>query len=225
MGNGKHPLERPGLDLLQGQGVPWDWHCVGSTQAPALLCPLTPGLQEAGPAGCLLEIILGLGAGLVLGSLAGFLHTQGLAGACVPAPGPVPVPRVGGNVLPGVSHTMPRAIGTVFFWVGRGQRVFPGDIPAGGSWWPPGRGGYGQSSFFRKHRKLTLGVSGTVIKAVTLGGPPTGPRGQPPAVLPAVCRAPDSCSKSLGGTVLPSVGWMGVWKQAKSPGQSAGSDE
>lgn len=24
VGNGKHPLERPGLDLLQGQGLPWD---------------------------------------------------------------------------------------------------------------------------------------------------------------------------------------------------------
>lgn len=153
---------------------------MGSTQAPALLCPLTPGLQEAGPAGCLLEIILGLGAGLVLGSLAGFLHTQGLAGVCVPAPGPVPVPSVGGNVLPGVSHTMPRAIGTVFVWAGRGQTVFPGDIPAGGNWWPPGRGGYGQSLLFQEtHRKLTLGVSGIVIKAVTLGGHRLGPGASP----------------------------------------------
>lgn len=109
---------------------------------------------------------------------------------------------------------------------GKGADSVPWGHPCRGELVAPRKGRlWAEPAFSGNTQEANPGSEWHSHQSSHLGGPPAGPWGQPPAVLPAVCRAPDSCSKSLGGTVLPPVWWMRVWKQAKSQGQSAGSDE
>ena len=94
-------------------------------------------------------------------------------------------PLLGWNVLPGVSHTTPRATAPVRVWVGRGQTSIPRDIAgrqgAGGCCV---KGSYQARRliFQETQRKLSLRVSGTVLRAVRWAGA----GGRLPAVLPSV---------------------------------------
>lgn len=108
-GQGLGPSPSPIADL-NGWGEPRG--CC--TEGPALLCSLPVGLEEgvvAGQVGCLLEIIFGLGNWFLSG-LPGrttAAHPGVGQGVCVPGLWAwYWCPLLARNVLPGVSHTIPR---------------------------------------------------------------------------------------------------------------------